>query len=286
MKILVSGASGHFGRTAIKALLNLGIPNEDIRAGAHNPKKARDLSAQGIEVVRFDYDDFESLQNALRGVTHFLMVSVSQNTTPLDQHDLAIDAAQRAEDLEILAFTSVYHASTSEIPLAPIFRAAEKRIIERQIPHIFLRNNAYAEMYMGYIFQGIQNGVIVSSAGDAKISAACREDLAQAAAHAIVNPIYYGKTLELIGDTPICFGDLARIASQYRKEPVSIENISLEQSRQILQQSGLKGRDLEVMSQLERVEAENKLFGTDHTLHSVLGKSTKTIEELAADYLE
>ncbi len=285
MKILVSGASGNYGRLAIQNLIELGVAPENIVAGARNLQKIRDLSAQGIQVVRFDYDDYESLQKGLDGITHFIMVSVSQNDTPVNQHDLVIDAASKAKDLEMLAYTSVYHADTSKLPLAPIHRAAEARIVEKKIPHIFLRDNAYMEMYLGYIFQGIRSGSIVSSAGDAVISGASREDLARAAAVAILNPEYYGKTLELSGDTAFGFEDFAQIAGEYRKSPVRVQNITLEQSRKMMQQAGFGRRDLEVMAQLEKVTAEGKLYAEEHTLSEMLGRPTKTIEELVKQYL-
>ncbi|MDO4650746.1 MAG: NAD(P)H-binding protein, partial [Eubacteriales bacterium] len=279
------GASGNYGRLAIQNLLELGVAKEDIVAGARNVKKVSDLTSKGIKAVRFDYDDYESLINGLEGITHFIMVSVSQNDTPVNQHDLVIEAASKAKDLEMLAYTSVYHADISELPLAPIHRAAEEKIIEKRIPHIFLRDNAYMEMYLGYIFQGIRSGSIVSSAGDAKISGASRADLAKAAAIAILNPEYYGKTLELSGDTAFDFNDFARIAGQYRKADVQLQNITLEQSRQMMKHSGFGKRDLEVMTQLEKVTAEGKLYSEDHTLSEMLGRPTTTIEELMKQFV-
>lgn len=286
MKILVSGASGNYGRLAIQSLLELGVSKEDIVAGARNIRKVSDLTSKGIKAVRLDYDDFESLTEGLKGITHFIMVSVSQNDTPVNQHDLVIEAASQAKDLEMLAYTSVYRADSSELPLAPIHRAAEEKIIEKKIPHIFLRDNAYMEMYLGYIFQGIRSGFIVSSAGDARISGASREDLARAAAIAITDPKYYGKTLELAGDTAFGFADFARIAGQYRKAPVQLQNLTLAQSSQMMKQSGFGVRDLEVMAQLEKVTAESKLYSDDHTLSTMLGRPTRTIEELMKQYVK
>ncbi len=285
MKILVSGASGNYGRLAIQNLLELGVSKENIVAGARNIKKVSDLTSRGIKAVRFDYDDYESLTKGLEGITHFIMVSVSQNNTPVNQHDLVIEAASRAKDLEMLAYTSVYHADTSELPLAPIHRAAEQKIIEKNIPHIFLRDNAYMEMYLGYIFQGIRSGSIVSSAGNAKISGASREDLARAAAIAITNPEYYGKTLELSGDTAFGFADFARIAKDYRNSSVRLQTITLDQSRQMMQQSGFDKRDLQVMTQLEKVTAEGKLYSNNQALSQILGRPTKTMEELMKQYV-
>ena len=55
-----------------------------------------------------------------------MMISVSQNDTPVHQHDLVIEAAAKA-NLEVLVFTSTFRAKESDLPLAPIMKAAEEK---------------------------------------------------------------------------------------------------------------------------------------------------------------
>ncbi|MBM6753612.1 NmrA family NAD(P)-binding protein [Lactobacillus alvi] len=284
MKILVSGASGHLGHLIIRNLLERGVSKEQIVAGARHTNRAGDLEAQGIKVIPFDYDQPATLEAGLKGITHFMMISVSQNDTPVHQHDLVIEAAAKA-NLEVLVFTSIFRAKESDLPLAPIMKAAEEKIEALGIPHVFLRDNAYLEMYLSNVMQAIQTGQLVSSAGDAKIAGVSRFDIAEAAAIVLTHPEYYGQTLELAGDQAFTFKDLAQLAQTYRKTPVTYQPITLAQSHQMMKQAGFPKHDLAVMDQLEKVTASGALYTDDHTLSEILGHATLTIDDLVKRYL-
>ena len=64
----VTGASGHFGRLAIEALIARGIAPADIVAIARSTDKVADLADRGVDVRHGDYDDAPSLDAALAGV--------------------------------------------------------------------------------------------------------------------------------------------------------------------------------------------------------------------------
>ena len=62
-KILVTGATGATGGTAIKTLLELKVP---VRALVHKTDaRSERLSAQGVEIVQGDLSDFEAVSEAL-----------------------------------------------------------------------------------------------------------------------------------------------------------------------------------------------------------------------------
>jgi NAD(P)H dehydrogenase (quinone) len=66
-KILVTGATGATGGTAIKTLLELKVPG---RALVHKTDaRSEQLRAQGVEIVQGDLFDFEAVSEALKGIT-------------------------------------------------------------------------------------------------------------------------------------------------------------------------------------------------------------------------
>ena len=81
MKILVTGATGHFGKAAIEFLLKKGVPATSIAALVRDEAKATTLKTQGIELRKGDYDDYPSPVKAFTGVDKLLLVSSTISIT-------------------------------------------------------------------------------------------------------------------------------------------------------------------------------------------------------------
>jgi len=65
-KILISGATGATGGNAIKALLELKVA---VRALIHQKDaRSEQLGARGVELVQADLFDFETVNEALKGI--------------------------------------------------------------------------------------------------------------------------------------------------------------------------------------------------------------------------
>ena len=66
-KVLITGATGATGGNAIKKLLELKVP---VRALVHQvDERSKKLSSQGVEIFQGDLSDFESVSEALQGIT-------------------------------------------------------------------------------------------------------------------------------------------------------------------------------------------------------------------------
>jgi NAD(P)H dehydrogenase (quinone) len=65
--ILIAGATGTTGSTAIKTLLELKVR---VRALVHKKDaRSEQLSTQGVEIVQGDLSDFEAVSEALKGIS-------------------------------------------------------------------------------------------------------------------------------------------------------------------------------------------------------------------------
>ena len=69
MSIVVTGATGQFGRLAIEALLRRGVPADQLVAVGRNVAAIADLAERGVVVRRADYTDPDSLRTAFAGAT-------------------------------------------------------------------------------------------------------------------------------------------------------------------------------------------------------------------------
>ena len=176
--ILITGASGQLGRLVVQQLLERGVAAADIVAGARQPESIADL---GVRTVELDYDRPSTVAAALEGVDRVLLVSSNAIGRRAEQHQVVIDAAAAA-GVELLAYTSLFQATGSPLPLAAEHIATEQAIAASGVPAVVLRNDWYTENYAADVARAAESGVIAGSAGDGRVSSASRVDYAAAAA--------------------------------------------------------------------------------------------------------
>src|SRR3954462_6257428 len=125
MSIVVTGATGHLGRLAVEALVQRGVPGEEVVATGRRTETLADLADRSVVVRAADYDDEASLEEAFAGADRLLLVSGSEVGQRVRQHGTAI-AAARAAGVGFIAYTSIAHADTSTLLLAEEHRATEQ----------------------------------------------------------------------------------------------------------------------------------------------------------------
>jgi NAD(P)H dehydrogenase (quinone) len=94
-RIVISGASGDLGRRVTKLLLKEG-PGVELTLVTRTPEKLADLAAQGIRVLKGDYQDPDSLDAAYSGADTLFLISGLNLGWRISEHRNAISAAQRA----------------------------------------------------------------------------------------------------------------------------------------------------------------------------------------------
>ena len=74
-KILVTGATGQYGKAAVEALVNNTENNGAIYAMVRDETKAAELASWGVNLVWGDYNDYYSLIKAFSGIDKLLFIS-------------------------------------------------------------------------------------------------------------------------------------------------------------------------------------------------------------------
>lgn len=270
MTILVTGASGHLGRLVIERLLARGAAASDVVAGARTPDKVAGL---GVRAVELDYDRPETVAAALEGVDRVVLVSSSEVGKRSAQHRTVVDAA-KAAGVELLVYTSLFHATESPLPLAAEHIETEQLIAASGIPAAILRNDWYSENYAGDAERARETGEIASSTGDGRVSSASRVDYADAAAAVVLADGHAGKVYELAGDTAWNFDELAAAIGEVIGREVAYRRLTTEEHIAALEAAGLDAGTAGFVAALDAGIAAGALESSDRTLSELIGRPT------------
>ncbi|GGO25984.1 SDR family oxidoreductase [Deinococcus humi] len=274
--IAVTGATGHLGQLTISAMLEHGVPPQEIVALVRDPAKAEALTAQGVQVRQADYTQPQTLDAALKGVSHLLLISSSDFNDRVGQHRNVVDAAARA-GVKLLAYTSLLRADTSAMILAGDHKATEELIRASGLPFVFLRNGWYLENYTPA--QAAQLGVIAGSAGEGRVSAAARADYAAAAATVLSQPGHENAVYELGGDQAFTLAELAAEVQAQTGRPVSYQDMPQQAYAEMLRGVGLPAALADVLADSDAHLAQGELYTDRHDLSRLISRPTTTLAE-------
>ncbi len=274
MKIGITGATGQLGQLVVQKLKEKNT-GAKLVALVRDPKKAASL---GIEVRTFDYGQPETLPQALEGIDHLVFISGSEIGKRETQHSNVIKAAKQAK-VKKIAYTSLLHADTSSLMLAPEHLATENMLKESGIPHTILRNGWYTENYTANLKAALEHGAIIGSAGNGKISSATREDYAEAIAETITSDAHTGQTYELAGDQTYTMQDLAAEVSKQTGKNIVFLNLPEAEYAQKLQEIGLPEGMATAFASLDYSASKDDLHNESGTLSQLIKRPTTPLSQ-------
>jgi len=201
--ILVSGATGRQGGAVARELLSRGYR---VRGLTRNPdsERAQQLAGLGIEMVKGDFDDIESLNHAMQGVYGVFSVQnfwEHGKQAEIRQGSNLADAAKQA-GVSHFVYTSVANADKNTgIPHFDSKYEIEKYIQSIQMPYTIVRPVSFMENWE-YSRADIENGTIYGPLSpDTRHQHITVKDIGRFVAEAFDNPAeWLGVSLDIAGD--------------------------------------------------------------------------------------
>ncbi|MEE4543100.1 NAD(P)H-binding protein [Streptomyces sp. V4-01] len=283
--LVITGATGQFGRQVVEHLLRRGVPAGQVAAAVRTPARAAGLAALGVEVRLADYDRPETLRAAFAGAGKVLLVSsTGPDATRTAQHRAAVDAAA-VSGVGILAYTSVTRAPTNPMGLAHVHRATERYLAGAGLPAVVLRNGWYTENHTAALPGAVARGSLTGSAGTGRIASAARADLAEAAAVVLTLDDQAGRTYDLTGDTAWTLPELAAEAAAQTGEPLAYTDLPAEEYRRILHRAGLPDPVADLIVDADVQISHGALAHVTGDLAALLGRPATPLSATVADAL-
>jgi NAD(P)H dehydrogenase (quinone) len=278
--ITVTGATGKLGRFVVAALLERGVPADQIVAAVRNPAAAADLAKRGVQVRAADYERPDTLAEALAGTDRVLLISGSEVGKRLPQHQNVIAAAVAA-GVDLIAYTSVLNADTTGMQLAGEHQATEASIRESGLPYVFLRNGWYTENYTENLAPALEHKAVLGSAEDGRIAAAPRSDYAEAAAAVLADDApATNVAYELGGDDRFTMAEYAAEVSKQSGVVVGYQNLPADDYAKALVAAGLPEAYAAVLADSDRGIARGELDTESGDLRRLIGRPTTPLADV------
>ena len=218
--LAVTGATGALGGLVARRVAHY-APVLVVR----NPSRAPDL---GCEVRSCDYADEDASIAALRGVDVLFMVSAAEAPDRRTQHRTFIRAAAAAGVRHVVYTSFCGAAPDATFTLGRDHHDTEQAIRESGMVFTILRDNFYADVLPLF---ADESGVIRGPAGDGRVAAVARADVADVAAAVLRDPTRHaGVTYALTGPEALTLTEVAARAGAVLGRELRFENETVEEA--------------------------------------------------------
>jgi NAD(P)H dehydrogenase (quinone) len=275
----LTGATGQLGAYTI-ALLVERVGAENVVALARDPARLADWAAKGVVVREADYDRPETLGPALAGVDRLLLIAGNAVGARVKQHDDVI-AAARAAGVSLIVYTSILHAPSCPIALAEDHRATEASLAASGVPHAVMRHGWYADNYTAGLAGALASGQILGCAGEGRISAASRADMAAGDCTALIEA-KGGEVYEISGDSAFTMSEFAAEVSRQSGKQVTYVDLPQAEYVQALEASGIPGLFARMLGDSSLQTSKDVLYDTSGDLSRLIGRPTEPVSQVIA----
>jgi NAD(P)H dehydrogenase (quinone) len=222
--VVVTGVTGGLGGRVARRLAERGVGQ---RLVARDPGRAPELA--GAEVAAGSYDDRDSLRRAFDGAGTLFMVSASEDPDRLRLHANVVGAAADA-GVERIVYTSFFGAAADcSFTFGRDHWHTEELIKGSGLRFTMLRDNLYLDFLP--LMVGA-DGVIRGPAGDGRVAAVARDDIADVAAAVLLEGDYRhdGRSYDLTGPEALTMAEAAQRLSELAGRTVTYHPETLEEA--------------------------------------------------------
>jgi NAD(P)H dehydrogenase (quinone) len=217
--LAITGSTGHLGGLVADALSDLS-PRLVVRDPSRVP------AIPGSTVATAAYGDLGAGIAALVGVDVLFMVSASESPTRREEHRTFIEAAARAGVGHVVYTSFCGAAPEATFTLARDHHDTEEALRASGLSHTILRDNLYLDLVPHLAGA---DGVIRGPAGNGRVAAVARADVAAVAAEVLRSPDEHaGQTYDLTGTEAPTLAELAARAGAVLGRTLRFEDETVE----------------------------------------------------------
>ena len=268
MTIAITGSTGHVGGMVATHLRDREplLLVRDI-----------DRAPDGYRAVETSYDDYERSGAALTGIDVLFMVSGAESPVRREQHRTFIRAAADA-GVQHIVYTSFFGADPEAVfTLGRDHADAEAAIRESGMAFTLLRDNFYSDLLP---FFADEHSVIRGPAGDGRVAAVARIDVADASAAVLRQPEHHVDAVyELTGPEALTLDEVASRAGAVLGRPLRYQRETVEEAYESRRVFSDEQWQLEAWVSTYTAIADGEVDRITDDVAGLTGHPARTIEE-------
>lgn len=280
--ILVTGATGSFGKSAIDSLLKKGIPSTSIAALVRDEEKAAELKNSGIEIRLGDYNNYNQLVSAFKGVEKLLFVSGSDIVNRSVQHENVVKAAKEAGVKHVVYTSFLGKNETESSPLWLVAQShlqTEGWLKESGIDFTILKNTLYTDFVPAFVGEKVlTTGVIYLPAGNGKVGAVLRSEMAEATANVLAGKNHAGKTYLFTNQEAFSYQEVAQHLSAISGKTINYISPTANEYATTLSGYGVPPDFIGLFSSFAVAQASGELDTVGSDLEQLLGRKPTSVK--------
>jgi len=279
MSIVITGASGHLGRSVAETVLGLVSPSEVVLT-TRRPESLSGLAARGADVRRADFGRPDTLAEAFAGGERLLLISTDAVGTRVAQHRAAIAAAKEA-GVRHVAYTSYINpVADNPAVVTPDHRETEAALRESGLAWTMLRNALYAEYQLPPGAQAIATGRLFHNNGGGRTAYVSREDCAAAAAAVLTVDDNKKAAYDITGPEPLGQDDVAALLTEVSGRPVEAVALDDEAFVRGLARSGMPEPAAWAVASFGRAIREGYIGEASSAVENLTARPPRTLREI------
>jgi NAD(P)H dehydrogenase (quinone) len=279
-KILITGATGQLGYAVVKQIVQIREPSS-VSVLVRDLSKAGKLKDLGVQPVHGDYDDYNSLLAAFRGIDKLYFVSGSDVMNRFRQHENIVKAATEAKVGHII-YTSFQRKTDDDTsPIAFVASAhllAERLIKASGLTYTILKHALYADIVPSFMGDQVLNtGLIFLPAGNGKAAYTSRIDMASAGVAVLTGSGHENKTYEISGNKSYSFSDIAVILSELSGKRIQYTAPDVESFSAALTKAGIPQGTIQGTAAFCQAIALGEFDFPDTTLEKLIDRRPESL---------
>jgi uncharacterized protein YbjT (DUF2867 family) len=223
MLIAVTGATGELGGRVARRLSARGVEQ---RLVVRDPSRAPQLDGAHVRQSP-GFHDGEAMRAAFAGADTLFLVPAAEAVDRVEQHYTAVDAAAAAGVRRIVYLSFVNARPDAAFTLVRHHYLTEERIRQTGVAFTFVRMNLYMDFLPGMFGE---DGVIRGPAGNGRVGAVLRDDVADVVAAVLTQDGHAGETYDVTGPEAFTLHEAAATITEVTGRPASYIEETVEEA--------------------------------------------------------